>query len=65
MSNHLLYAIAWAIATIIGICLGFYFLSATAEHLAVICIGSMAGFLTATRELISYKQSKKVTRWEK
>jgi hypothetical protein len=64
MSKHLTKAIAWTIVTLIGIGLGFYYLPATDTHLAMICLVSIAGFLTAFGEYLHYKQSKKVTRWE-
>lgn len=64
MNNHLLKAVLFTAATTIGIFLGFYFLSDSAEHLAMICFVSIAGYMSAIREYLDYKQSKKVTRWE-
>jgi multidrug transporter EmrE-like cation transporter len=64
MQKNLFKAVVISIATFIGIGLGFYYLSDTAEHMAMICYVSIAGFLTAYLEYLHYKQSKKVTRWE-
>ena len=64
MQKNLLKAYAWAIITLIGICLGFIYLPPTKEHFAMICFVSVAGFMTSIGEFLSYKQSKKVTRWE-